>query len=119
MADASQYIWKEQLCPNCGAAPTQLLGKRGGKAHRQGVGVETSIWRCTACDLILPNPMPIPKGGAGQHYDVPADDYFKAHDPSTKLAAGQELLRAAIELTANTNGSLLDIGPGRGEILKA
>jgi SAM-dependent methyltransferase len=63
--------------------------------------------------------MPLPKGGPGQHYDVPADDYFKAHDSSAKLAAGKDLLRTAIEFTGKTSGDLLDIGPGRGEILKA
>lgn len=113
-----QYHWERQLCPVCELPPTKFLGKRGGAAHRGGLGVECDIWRCGRCGLIFPNPMPIPTGGLDQHYDVDADDYFQHHDCGTKTTDAQALLAEA-ELLCGRKGRLLDIGSGRGEMLRA
>jgi SAM-dependent methyltransferase len=112
------YWWVEQQCPICEAPPTKLIGRRGGRAHREGLGVECDVWRCDQCSLIFPNPMPVPIGGLAQHYGMNADDYFEHHDVDTKSLAASSLLRRAEELTGG-KGRLLDIGTGRGELLLA
>ena len=115
---AVAYRWVVQDCPICEKPPTRKLGKRGGSAHREGLGVECEIWRCEQCGLIFPNPMPVPVGGLEQHYNEPPDEYFQNHEPERKESAAAALLRRAEELT-NGKGRLLDVGAGRGEFLRA
>ncbi|MEO7658082.1 MAG: class I SAM-dependent methyltransferase [Pyrinomonadaceae bacterium] len=110
------YSWVEQVCPTCETAPTIFVGKRGGTAHRQGLGVEADIWRCKSCSLIFANPMPIPSAGLGQHYDVDADEYFQGHDKQKKLDGAADLIMQAEDLLGR-KAKLLDVGVGRGEIL--
>jgi 2-polyprenyl-3-methyl-5-hydroxy-6-metoxy-1,4-benzoquinol methylase len=112
------YLWVKQDCPICNTEPTKFMGKRGGAAHRENLGVETEIWSCRKCELIFPNPMPLPVGGLSQHYDVEADDYFAAHDKQKKLESAAKLIAQAEEILGRT-GRLLDVGVGRGEILIA
>ena len=112
------YYWVEQECPICEKRPTQKLGRRGGAAHREGLGVESEIWRCRECGLIFPNPMPVPVGGLQQHYSEPPNEYFQNHEPERKESAAAALLRRAQQLTKG-KGRLLDVGSGRGEFLRA
>ncbi len=116
--ERENYQWLPQLCPTCEVRPTKLMGRRGGRAHRQNLGVECEIWRCRGCGLIFPNPMPVPVKGIEQHYSMPAGEYFVHHDVDKKGDAAFGLLRTAEELTGG-KGVLLDIGAGRGEILRA
>lgn len=115
---SDEYIWTEQKCPICDSSPNKFVGKRGGASHRDGLGVECEIWKCKKCDLIFPNPMPFPKRGLGQHYDVPADEYFKAHDTDGRMVGARTLIEKAEELLGH-KGKLLDVGVGRGETLMA
>jgi len=110
------YEWKPQACPICEVGPTKFVGRRGGAAHRAGLGVECELWRCGECGLIFPNPMPVPGGGVEQHYDLDPDEYFQHHETGNKIAAGHQLLASA-ELWAGGKGRVLDIGSGRGELL--
>lgn len=112
------YRWLAQVCPVCEVPPTKRLGRRGGAAHREGLGVECEVWRCGRCGLIFPNPMPVPVGGAEQHYGVLPDDYFENHDMGAKGIAARAMLERARSLTGGT-GRLLDVGSGRGELLLA
>jgi SAM-dependent methyltransferase len=112
------YRWMAQLCPVCGVPPSKRLGRRGGAAHRGHLGVECEIWRCGRCELVFPNPMPVPLGGSGQHYQQSADDYFEHHSPDAKRRSALAWLQQARELTGG-RGRLLDIGAGRGELLLA
>ncbi|MGB7925647.1 MAG: methyltransferase domain-containing protein [Pyrinomonadaceae bacterium] len=112
------YRWLAQVCPICEVPPTKLIGRRGGAAHRQSLGIECDVWRCGKCGLIFPNPMPVPVGGMEQHYGQPPDDYFEHHDTEARGAAGEIILRRAEELMGSA-GRLLDIGAGRGELLRA
>ena len=112
------YRWLPQVCPICEVPPTRLMGRRGGAAHRENLGVECELWRCVKCRLIFPNPMPVPVGGLEQHYGVPPDDYFEQHDTTARSAAAEGILRRAEELMGGC-GRLLDIGAGRGELLRA
>lgn len=115
--DKDLYRWVEQACPVCEVPPTKLVGRRGGRAHRQGFGVVCDVWRCQGCGLVFPNPMPVPVGGADQHYGVDADDYFEQHEEGDKVESALRFLKQAEALT-NGKGRLLDIGAGRGELLR-
>lgn len=112
------YRWAPQDCPTCEAPPTKFLGRRGGSAHRQNLGVECDVWRCERCGLIFPNPMPVPVGGLDQHYAVPPEEYFQNHDPGDKNNYAAVLIDQLRSLGI-TGGKLLDIGAGRGEVLRA
>jgi 2-polyprenyl-3-methyl-5-hydroxy-6-metoxy-1,4-benzoquinol methylase len=118
MAEESNYEWLPQACPVCEVSPAKRIGRRGGAAHRQNLGVECEVWRCGGCGLIFPNPMPVPLGGPNQHYGVQADEYFDHHDVVAKGRAAADFLRMAEQLTGG-KGALLDIGSGRGEFLRA
>lgn len=111
------YEWHPQKCPTCQVFPTLFLGMRGGEFHRQQLGCATEIWRCAQCGLIFPNPMPIPRPGSTAHYDLPADDYFQNHDLTEKENAAKHRLAEAESLLGG-KGRLLDIGTGRGELLR-
>ena len=113
-----RYRWLEQQCPICEVSQLHRLGRRGGSAHRAGLGVECELWRCQRCSLIFPSPMPFPLGGLEQHYGVEADEYFEHHQLDDKNVSAIGLLRQAEEL-AGGKGKLLDIGAGRGELLRA
>lgn len=112
------YLWTDQKCPICDTVSARRIGKRGGRAHREGLGVETDIWSCDSCGLIFPNPMPFPKAGLSQHYEVDADDYFSNHDKGVRLEGAMRLIAEAEKMLGRT-GRLLDVGVGRGEILVA
>src|SRR5256714_12878070 len=112
------YRWLAQACPICEVPPTRLMGRRGGAAHRENLGVECELWRCGKCRLIFPNPMPVPVGGLEQHYGVPPEDYFEQHDTASRSAAAAGILRRAQELTGG-RGRLPDIGAGRGGVAGA
>ena len=110
--DNNGFNWRGQTCPICTDAQTRLLGRRGGAAHRLGLGVVSSIYQCQGCGLIYPNPMPIPST-INEHYGD-ADKYFAEHSIDGKLAAYDGVIRTIEELGAKP-GRLLDIGAGRGE----
>jgi SAM-dependent methyltransferase len=112
------YRWVKQDCPICGVPPTKYIGRRGGAAHRAGLGVECKVWRCGLCGLTFPNPMPVPVGGVAQHYALDPSDYFRHHDTERKLEGARHILRHA-ELLTGGRGRLLDVGAGRGEVLVA
>ncbi|MCM3905818.1 MAG: class I SAM-dependent methyltransferase [Pyrinomonadaceae bacterium] len=62
--------------------------------------------------------MPIPAHGIEEHYAIAPEKYFEHHDSNTKERAARSLMDAARHLTSDT-GRLLDIGSGRGEVLRA
>lgn len=112
------YEWVPQICPICEVPPGKYLGRRGGEAHRQKLGVECEIWRCEKCSLIFPNPMPIPLHGLDQHYAVPTDDYFQHHPVAEKRVYSTALVQQLVDMKGST-GTMLDIGAGQGEVLRA
>jgi 2-polyprenyl-3-methyl-5-hydroxy-6-metoxy-1,4-benzoquinol methylase len=62
--------------------------------------------------------MPIPVNGLEQHYGVDPGDYFEHHDLKQK-DLGAETLVAQAESLIGAKGKLLDVGAGRGELLRA
>ena len=113
----SVEAWRPEVrcCPACGADRFARLGRRGGPSHHLGLGVETTIVRCRRCHLVYPRPFLLPKANPYESY-VP-EDYFHAHDPARKLAAGVSLARRATQILGRT-GELLELGCGRGELLE-
>lgn len=118
MAEASMFEWTAQNCPICERPPSKFLGRRGGSAHRQNHGVECQVWKCGRCELIFPNPMPKPVGGLEQLYAVSPDEYFRHHDSNAKDEYALMLMQQLNSLSV-PKGRLLDIGAGRGEVLRA
>ena len=112
------YDWIPQQCPICELPPAKFLGKRGGRAHREQLGVECEIWQCRECGLIFPNPMPMPIDGLDQHYAVSPEKYFEHHQSAQKEAYVSMLLDQLNSLHPQ-KGTLLDIGAGRGELLRS
>lgn len=112
------YRWVAQSCPVCEAPPGRYLGRRGGAAHREGTGVECRIWRCKRCELVFPNPMPLPAGGVGELYALDPEHYFRNHDLGDKMSSARYMVAAAERLTGGP-GRLLDVGAGRGDVLVA
>ncbi len=108
------YRWEPQKCPVCEIPPTKFIGRRGGSAHRQNLGVECKIWKCK-CGMVFPNPMPVPLD-LNQHYDEP-DEYFVHHDTGEKNVRAAWILNQAETIVRK--GRMLDIGAGRGETLRA
>jgi SAM-dependent methyltransferase len=62
--------------------------------------------------------MPLPKRGLDQHYAIEADAYFENHESEARERQARALLDEAVSLVGGS-GRLLDVGSGRGEILKA
>ena len=114
---STDYRWEPQTCPICETSPLSFVGRRGGCAHRAGLGVECEIWKCKRCKLVFPNPMPIPINGLTQHYGVEANDYFQHHEIDMKDQFAVTMLQKAEELIG-VRGRILDVGAGRGELLK-
>jgi SAM-dependent methyltransferase len=117
MTGQDMYSWVPQDCPICEVPPSKYLGRRGGAAHRQNLGIECQVWSCGKCGLIFPNPMPVPIGGLEQHYAVRPEDYFHHHEESDRLQYASMLMQQLRELKIK-KGMLLDIGAGRGELLR-
>jgi SAM-dependent methyltransferase len=112
------YSWRPQVCPICDVPPTTFVGRRGGPAHRASLGTVCEIWRCGQCSLVFPNPMPVPVKGVAQHYELDADNYFQHHDLEGKALGARAMMTRAEQLTGG-KGKILDIGAGRGELLRA
>jgi len=114
--ESGKYRWLSQSCPLCPTSNSRLLGRRGGDAHRLGLGLVSFVYKCKSCGLIFPDPMPVPSEMA-QHYGD-AEKYFAEHVLEEKIAAHHTVLHSIEQLGA-IRGRLLDIGTGRGEMLKA
>jgi len=119
MRSPPQLVWRFEArdCPICGAsrATASRVGRRGGAAHRLGLGRETGIVRCRSCHGVYALPTPLPQGNP--YLEHQAEDYFKGHDSRGKVTAGENLAGQA-ERILGAKGRLLEIGCGRGELLR-
>lgn len=112
--DNTAWRAEDRPCPGCGRRDAKSIGARGGRAHREGKGVETQVVRCRVCRLFYTRPTLVPEGNP---YDVEsADEYFHLHDPRQKMSQG-EALAAYAENILGGAGRMLEIGCGRGELL--
>jgi SAM-dependent methyltransferase len=105
------------VCPTCEVLDVKTLGMRGGPYQREGLGVATAIVRCRRCGLVFPNPFPFTPSPAAL-YDEP-ETYFRLHDSETKVRGNRLIVRRAIQLLGTRAPSVLDVGSGRGEFVRA
>jgi hypothetical protein len=99
--------WRPELraCPLCGSERRRDLGRGGGRSHRAGLGVETTIVRCRDCHGVYSRPMLLPEGNP---YEAStADEYFHAHEPAQKVAMGAAIAAQARALLGRA-GRLLE-----------
>lgn len=121
MGSNGQQLWefRDEACKVCGGRDFRVLGSRGGEAHRSGAGTKTRIVKCRACGLIFPNPMPYPSGEDTRYTDV--SGYFEdvmAVDSEAQRQLGASLVGEAERLLGR-RGRFLDVGCGRGEVVRA
>ncbi len=116
-SDGVEFDLRPRSCPICGPAPTRALGWRGGKYHRYGLGAATWIVQCARCSLIFPNPFPYPRKTSDLYGDP--EKYFAAHDETLRLDGYRRIARDVVARTGKADPSVLDVGCGRGEFLRA
>jgi SAM-dependent methyltransferase len=116
VVDGHGVAWRAEVrpCPVCDSGRYATLGRRGGAAHRAGLGVETSVVRCRGCHAVYPRPFLLPE--TNPYHSYAADEYFAAHGLQEKVERGRSLARTAAAIRGGT-GLLLEIGCGRGELL--
>ena len=105
---------RERSCPVCEASHRQVIGRRGGEAHRSRNGVETTVVRCRKCACLYTHPVLLPS--SNPYTEHTAEAYFEMHDSERKKANGKRLARRAESILSRT-GRMLEIGCGRGELL--
>ncbi len=111
---------KLKSCPICGEKKTKLIGMRGGKFQREGLGIESRIVQCKNCYLVYPNPFPVPETLESLYGDT--NDYFsKKESWELRSKKYEKLIKEFISRidSSNYNIELLDIGAGRGEFSQA
>jgi len=116
--DGRRYELRAATCPTCGPAAKQTIGIRGGRYHRYGLGLESTIVRCRRCTLLFPDPFPHPLDVQEMYGDP--EKYFALHDDfETKSQAHRELIREIKCRTGKADPAILDVGSGRGTTLRA
>ena len=114
-ADGTEWSPEDRSCPICGARNAKKLGARGGRAHHEARGVETNVVRCRKCALIYTSPTMLPLTNP---YDKEsAEEYFQLHAEQQKIRIGESLAAFAENLLGGT-GRMLELGCGRGELLR-
>lgn len=114
-ADGTQWRAEDRPCPICGSRSIKELGARGGRAHHESKGVETSVVRCKDCQVIYTRPTLIPE--SNPYAKESADEYFQLHDFQGKILQGETLAEFAEKVLGGT-GRMLELGCGRGELLR-
>lgn len=110
-------VWRPDYrpCPICEADSARVLGTRGGRAHREGKGVETQIVRCTKCHGVYQRPTLLPQFNPYAEWSPEA--YFRNDGSPQKVLHGQRLASFA-ESVLGQPGKMLELGCGRGELLR-
>lgn len=116
MQSADGTLWRAECrpCPMCGSQKTKALGVRGGRAHREGKGVETNVVQCVDCGIIYTKPTLIPE--SNPYARETSEEYFQLHDRNQKTESGKSLAKFA-EGVLGCKGKILELGCGRGELL--
>src|SRR5688572_7785514 len=102
-------------CPLCDSFKKRLMGRRGGPAHREGLGAVTNVVRCLDCGAYYTSPTLIPSSNPYARHET--SDYFRVHDSEKKRMDGKRLAAAA-EALLGRKGNMLEVGCGRGELLE-
>jgi SAM-dependent methyltransferase len=109
------FTFKPIQCPTCGIDDAELLGLRGGRYHRHGLGVPSRIVQCRRCSLVYPNPFPVPLDSHELYGDP--EKYFAHQASDDKLEYFRNIVAEMQEKLGRPVRSVLDVGSGRGEFL--
>lgn len=126
MAEQITYHFKKiDRCPMCGADTSQarVLGLRlnqsQGLKPRAKTGISVTVCRCADCDLLFPQPLPIP-ASIEDHYGVPPEDYWASHSLDDEPDYFSRQIATAKRLCDFASGmKALDIGVGLGKAVIA
>jgi SAM-dependent methyltransferase len=113
----NEFVLREIDCPTCRARDVRVLGLRGGKYHRYGEGIVSRIVQCRRCTLIFPSPFPFPVDHQKLYGDP--SKYFVGHDEDAKVDSYRRIVREVRSRTGKEKPSILDVGSGRAELLRA
>lgn len=116
-AKGNEFRLRSIDCPTCRVRNVKIMGLRGGATHRYGLGVETSIVQCRQCGLMFPDPFPYPLRSDKLYGDP--EKYFVGHDEGEKVTSCRTLVRSLAARVNAVNPNILDVGSGRGELLRA
>jgi SAM-dependent methyltransferase len=96
------------------------LDRRQGLWPSRRPGIAVPIFQCRDCDLVFPNPMPLPER-LEQHYDVPPEEYWPDSYFQVDPTYAGALINRFTELTGRPAAACtaLDVGAGIGKGLKA
>jgi 2-polyprenyl-3-methyl-5-hydroxy-6-metoxy-1,4-benzoquinol methylase len=119
-----KYLFKNiESCPFCDSHEFKILGKRlnasQGRNPKKKCGITTTIVKCTNCELIFPNPLPIPED-IKDHYDIPPEDYWTPEYfiiPDNYLIPLVNWMNSLQKI--EKNAKILDIGAGFGKLMIA
>ena len=114
-----QWEFRDEACKVCAGRDFRVLGSRGGEAHRSLAGAKTRIVKCRACGLIYPNPMPYPAGEDTRYTNVSGyfEDVMAVEDEGQRQLG--DTLAGEAERRLGRRGRFLDVGCGRGEVVRA
>lgn len=115
--DGRRFQLHEIPCPVCKVDDTRVLGFRGGQHHRYGLGASSRIVQCRSCGLIYANPFPVPVDPQELYGDP--EKYFEYHDSDAKIEGQRGLIREVVRRTGRPQPTIVDVGSGRGELLRA
>ncbi|MCT7976485.1 class I SAM-dependent methyltransferase [Laspinema olomoucense] len=117
MERIKEVLWyaEDRPCPVCHSKKARILGSRGGQSHHRSLGVATNIVRCCDCDTVYQSPTLLPQSNPYAEYSE--QEYFQAHYANRKILNG-EALAAFAENILEKPGKMLELGCGRGELLK-
>lgn len=117
-SEGNRFRLEPIACPICKERKLRSLGMRGGEYQRHGRGIASEIVQCKTCALIWPDPFPYPVDPSGLYGDP--DKYFTQDGEAEKLASFREVvIEPALRHSGKAKPSLLDVGSGRGELLRA
>ena len=103
-------------CNVCGSEDTVYIGKRESPDGKPEL--ETKIVKCRSCGLVYPNPMPRPDEKETQRNFSNAEAYFSGRVTEKRITKCRRTLKA-IEKALGRRGKFLDVGCGRGEMVRA
>lgn len=112
-------------CEMCGAETKnhtvlgQRLNKSQGRHPKKKTGISVSIQKCTNCELIYSNPLPIPSS-LQDHYGTPPEDYWgENYFNWSEDYFSTEINEAKSLLPFKEGMKALDIGAGIGKAMKS
>lgn len=106
----------------CQSEALRILGKRlngpQGRAPWRRTGITTTIFCCRRCELVFPNPLPIP-ADLQDHYAIEPDNYWGETATEESPHYFEHQVRVLRRLMPNTSDIVaLDIGAGMGQCMK-